>query len=105
MSEMDMVPALRESTVSEGKQTLQTHIYLPIYLPVATYLPIYLCIYLPIQLNHPSCSLDFRLIPPIPIQQHRIYLAISFLFLFLFFGLFAFSRAAPVAYGGSQARG
>ena len=25
--------------------------------------------------------------------------------LFFFFGLFAFSRAAPVAYGGSQARG
>ena len=24
---------------------------------------------------------------------------------FLFFGLFAFSRAAPAAYGGSQARG
>ena len=28
-----------------------------------------------------------------------------FLFLFLFFCLFALSRAAPVAYGGSQARG
>ena len=27
------------------------------------------------------------------------------LFLFLFFCLFAFSRATPAAYGGSQARG
>ena len=27
-----------------------------------------------------------------------------FFFLFFFFGLFAFSRAAPAAYGGSQAR-
>ena len=26
-------------------------------------------------------------------------------FFFFFFGLFAFSRAAPVVYGGSQARG
>ena len=26
-------------------------------------------------------------------------------FFFFFFGLFAFSRAAPTAYGGSQARG
>ena len=28
-----------------------------------------------------------------------------FLFFVFFFGLFAFSRAAPVAHGGSQARG
>ena len=27
-----------------------------------------------------------------------------FIYLFIFFGLFAFSRAAPEAYGGSQAR-
>ena len=33
------------------------------------------------------------------------FLAILFYFIFLVFGLFAFSRAAPLAYGGSQARG
>ena len=29
----------------------------------------------------------------------------DFILFFIFFGLFAFSRAAPTAYGGSQARG
>ena len=31
-------------------------------------------------------------------------MVILFYFIYLFFGLFAFSRAAPMAYGGSQAR-
>ena len=30
---------------------------------------------------------------------------LALLYFFFFFGLFVFSRAAPVAYGGSQARG
>ena len=33
------------------------------------------------------------------------HLLLLLLLFFFFFGLFAFSRAAPVAYGGSQARG
>ena len=33
------------------------------------------------------------------------YIIVRGLFFFFFFGLFAFSRAAPAAYGGSQARG
>ena len=30
---------------------------------------------------------------------------LKYLLFFFFFGLFAFARGAPVAYGGSQARG
>ena len=35
-------------------------------------------------------------------SSHNVQRTISF---FFFFGLFAFSRAAPASYGGSQARG
>ena len=36
---------------------------------------------------------------------HMIKLYITLVFFFFFFCLFSFSRAAPPAYGGSQARG
>ena len=39
-----------------------------------------------------------------PQQELPLYSFLSF-FSFLFFGLFVFSKAAPSAYGGSQARG
>ena len=38
-------------------------------------------------------------------SKHSAFFQMTFYFIyFLFFCLFAFSRAAPVAYGGSQAR-
>ena len=38
-------------------------------------------------------------------RDHNFLSDVLFFFFIYFFGLFAFSRAAPVAYGGSQARG
>ena len=49
--------------------------------------------------------LYFSLGFPFGLLQAEILPVILFIYLFLFFCLFAFSRAAPSAYGGSQARG
>ena len=81
-----------------------------------------MCIYFPISEKEPMslsqksiCVLhDFVLHKPrllcIIYTTHFIYLFTDlliylFIYLFIYFGLFVFSRAAPTAYGGSQARG
>ena len=38
----------------------------------------------------------------VPSHQHLIFVLFIYLFIYLF--IFVFSRASPVAYGGSQAR-
>ena len=38
-------------------------------------------------------------------RKLNVSLKYLFIYLFIYFCLFAFSRAAPTAYGGSQARG
>ena len=68
-----------------------------------------LCIYA-MDFKNPNAKLDFY-----PINIHLLvssqqvslleYLVSSFIFFFFFFCLCAISRTAPLAYGGSQARG